>query len=212
MRGKANPSTALFVDDNSMIKNYAQGKVVSSKKIQYYDGKKISEGFWACHIWDRLEDETLTNTDNSLFSFIPNIVWLPKELSRLTDHVPIVKDVLKQLSVHIYGQLRMPNQALQSIVDESWEKLSNSRYNQVIPKSALPAIDDFNTMIIPDRTISRKVRKLKKYTKGLLEHGHGRIVPPDSQVHKYGRTIVDTDMSSALTLGQWLEGYLNALQ
>ena len=94
-------------------KNYAQGKLVSSKKIQYYDGKKISEGFWACHIWDRLEDGTLTNKDNSLFSFIPNIVWLPKELSRLTDHVPIIKDVMKQLSIQLYGQLKMPNQALQ---------------------------------------------------------------------------------------------------
>jgi len=211
MRGKANPLTAFLVDDNSMIKNYAQGKVVSSKKIQYYDGRKISEGFWACHIWDRLEDNTLTNTDNCLFSFIPNIVWLPKELSRLTDHVPIIKDVMKQLSIQLYGQLKLPNQALQSIVDESWEKLLKSNHNQVIPKSALPAIDEFNTMMISDSTISRKVRKLEKYAVGLLEHGHGRIVPPSSQVHKYGRTIVNTDVSAALALGQWLEGYLNAL-
>jgi hypothetical protein len=118
---------------------------------------------------------------------------------------------MKQLSIQLYGQLKMPNQALQSIVDGSWEKLLKSEYNQVIPKSALPDIDEFNTMTIPDRTISRKVRKLEKYAEGLLEHGAGGVVPPDSQVHKYGRTIVNTDESAALTLGQWLEGYLNAL-
>ena len=212
LRGKANIDTALLIDDNSMIKNYAKSKVVFSKNISYYEGKKMDEGFWACHIWDRLDDGSLTNLDNRLFSFVPNIVWLPKELSRLTDHVPIIKDVMKQLSLHLYRELNLKNPDLQRIVDESWSKLEKSGYNKIIPLSALPDISDYNTMLIPDSTINRKVKKNKKFATGLLEHGMGHPVPLDSQVHKFGKSISTiTNLAAATEIGTFLEAYLNAL-
>ena len=120
-RGHANTETALLVDDNSYVKNYATGKTVSSNKISYYDGKVLKSGFWACHIWDRIgPTNRLSNTDNTLFTFIPNLVWLPKEFSRLSD-IPgsPIKDILKQLSMNLYRDLKMESTMLQSIVYES---------------------------------------------------------------------------------------------
>jgi hypothetical protein len=211
LRGQANPISALMIDDNSMVKNYATGKVVSSHKISYYQGKTMGNGFWACHIWDRLADGSLSNVDNSLFTFVPNLVWLPAEFSRLTDHVPLIKDVMKQLSLNLYKDVKFSNSDLEIIVDNSWNKLLERNHNEIIPKNALPHIDEYNLMQINDATIAKKIRKNKKYAEGLIEHGRGNLVPVDCQLHKYGRTIDLTNSTSALEVGTWLEGYLNAL-
>tara|TARA_S200000501_G_scaffold368603_1_gene406692 strand:+ start:148 stop:990 length:843 start_codon:yes stop_codon:yes gene_type:complete len=210
-RGQAHKKSALLIDDNSYVKNYAKGRVVSSRKVSYYDGKKMDSGFWACHIWDRLADGSLSNVDNSLFTFVPNTVWLPKEFSRLTDHIPIIKDVMKQLSVNLYKNIKFSNPDLELIVENSWKKLLEGSHSKIIPENALPHIDEYNLMQIEDSTIDIKIRRNKKYAKGLIEHGLGNLVPDDCKENKFGNSIHSTDRKTALDVGTWLEEYLNAL-
>lgn len=214
-RGHANKETALLIDDNSYVKNYATGKIVSSDKISYYDGKALKSGFWACHIWDRIGPSMeLSNKDNTLFTFIPNLVWLPKEFSRLSD-IPgsPIKDILKQLSLNLYRDLKMESPLLQSIVDESWDKLLETPHNNIIPKNSLPKTEDYNLLRIPEKTIQKKKIRHHDISEALIAHGSGHSIPHhcNPKSHTYGSMIDQTEQTAALNLGTWLKKYLQSL-
>ena len=217
VRGQANPSTALLVDDNSYVKNYMNGstKFISSKKISYYNDKQLvsGSGFVACHIWDEVGHGKAKATGNhKLFSFIPNIVWLPQDVAYLTD-IPgsPIKDILKQLSVNLYHGEKMANTDLQLIVDTSWEKLLEIPHNQLIPIKAIPNRDEYNLMKGFDSAIKNKISRHKVFAEALIEHGTGRPISPHLIKKTYVETMHLADPAKAHALGLWLEGYLNAL-
>ena len=217
VRGQANPSTALLVDDNTYVKNYMNGgtRFISSKKISYYNDKQLvsGSGFVACHIWDEVGPGKAKATGiHEIFTFIPNIVWLPQDVAYLTD-IPgsQIKDILKQLSVNLYHGEKMAKTDLQLIVDASWEKLLEIPHNQLIPKKAIPNRDEYNLMKGFDSAIDNKISRHMGHAEALIEHGNGRPIPPHLNTNKYVGTMHLTDPAKARTLGLWLEEYLNAL-
>jgi hypothetical protein len=67
-----------FTDDNSLIKGiYKKMRVIG--KHNPYGESIINSGLVCCHVWPG------TTKDPQLFSFIPNLIWVPKSLSRYTD-------------------------------------------------------------------------------------------------------------------------------
>lgn len=67
-----------FTDDNSLIKgSYKRMRVIG--KHNPYGESIITSGLVCCHVWPS------TTKDPQLFSFIPNLIWVPKSLSRYTD-------------------------------------------------------------------------------------------------------------------------------
>jgi len=90
-----------FTDDNSLIKGLVLRKPLSPQNNPY-GGAKISSGLVCCHIWAGTTGSPL------LFSFVPNLVWLPKSLAPFSDAhqdaVPHpIHDALKQASLDRYG-------------------------------------------------------------------------------------------------------------
>jgi len=67
-----------FADDNSLLKSTFKNLSISGDHNPFGIGK-ISTGLVCCHIWPNTTGNPL------LFSFLPNLVWLPKSLSRFTD-------------------------------------------------------------------------------------------------------------------------------
>ncbi len=67
-----------FADDNSLLKSTFKNLTFSGANNPY-GSKKISSGLVCCHIWPNTTGNPL------LFSFLPNLVWVPKSLSRFTD-------------------------------------------------------------------------------------------------------------------------------
>jgi len=67
-----------FADDNSLIKSTALNRSLSPDSNPYGNAK-ISRGLVCCHIWAGTTSEPL------LFSFVPNLVWLPKSLASYSD-------------------------------------------------------------------------------------------------------------------------------
>lgn len=67
-----------FTDDNSLIKgSYKKMRVIGKRNP--YGESIITSGLVCCHVWPH------TTKDAQLFSFIPNLIWVPKSLSRYTD-------------------------------------------------------------------------------------------------------------------------------
>jgi len=86
-----------FTDDNSLIKQIHKGKRVHPSGSPYQDSK-LSTGMVCCHVWSGTTQNPL------LFSFIPNLVWLPKSLAPLSDNhdgsiAHPVHDHLKRVSM-----------------------------------------------------------------------------------------------------------------
>ena len=67
-----------FTDDNSLIKAIVKGRSVMPGDGPYGDSP-LGTGLICCHVWAG------TTADPLLFSFIPNLVWLPKSLAGYSD-------------------------------------------------------------------------------------------------------------------------------
>jgi hypothetical protein len=70
-----------FTDDNSLLKAVIKGRYVGSG-VGVYGSRPLTKGLVCCHVWPG------TTTDPYLFSFVPNLVWMPKTLARFSDVLP----------------------------------------------------------------------------------------------------------------------------
>lgn len=91
-----------FRDDNSIIKKLPLTLTVHAPSRAGYDGRKPWRGFTACHIWRELEGGTIGGLDPWIYSFMPNLVWLPRPLAGLTDYHSAVQSLLKRTSYALF--------------------------------------------------------------------------------------------------------------
>src|SRR5205814_2189307 len=73
----------FFRDDNSLIKSMPFSFPVSGTENPY-NGRKIRNGFVASHGWRKIHDG-ISHGNPLTYSFIGNVVWLPKEIAPFTD-------------------------------------------------------------------------------------------------------------------------------
>ena len=95
--------SGYLTDDNSWIKGLILNRTLSPE-TNAYGGSRITRGVVCCHIWSG------TTTSPLLFSFVPNLVWLPKSLARYSDaHSAAephpIHNALKQISLERYGSI-----------------------------------------------------------------------------------------------------------
>lgn len=144
-------------DDNSLIKGIIKPLYVHGQKVKEYDGKKLANGFVACHVWrELLNGETrLASTVPSTNSFVPNLVWLPKQISKLTDREgSYAQNLLKTISYKIYFEGSDSN----SFTDEIWKFLNNPKLE---PKTKIEP-DNLNYFIAPQDWINKRKLGLTK--------------------------------------------------
>ncbi|MEV8029764.1 hypothetical protein [Cellulosimicrobium funkei] len=92
-----------FRDDNSVIKKLPLPVDVRSPQGHpYADSARLHRGFTACHIWRELADGGVGGADPWIYSFMPNLVWVPQPINSLTDHHPRVQALLKATSLSIF--------------------------------------------------------------------------------------------------------------
>lgn len=106
-------------DDNSLIKGLVRSFKVNSSRVKSYDGKKLGNGFVASHIWREIEFEgsyLISSRHYMLNSFIPNLAWLPVQISKFTDREGSVAQRLLQAISHlIYENIHMPEEISRSL-------------------------------------------------------------------------------------------------
>ena len=104
----------LMRDDNTAIKRipYSPYSLKIVSPISSMNGKKLDGGFVASHVWKELRSKPkgfhacnwgCTN------SFIPNLVWLPEQISRLTDRDDsYAQHFIQHVSYLLYRSVSLP--------------------------------------------------------------------------------------------------------
>lgn len=114
----------LLRDDNSMIKSFPRALPVASPGRAHLHGARMGTEFVAAHVWRTpIETEVLASRLPQLNSFVPNLVWLPGQIAKLTDREgSVVQETLQAMSWAIYRTAHVDSH-LRDIVEEAWNLL-----------------------------------------------------------------------------------------
>jgi hypothetical protein len=119
--GAAN-SNGFLRDDNTLLKGIVRSFAIKSPKISVYNRKTLGTGFVTSHIWGKVSiDDTsmISSRHHMLNSFVPNLVWLPVQISKLTDREgSYAQKILQSISHNIYRAISMPKE-----ISQIWEAL-----------------------------------------------------------------------------------------
>ncbi len=113
------------MDDNTLIKGIPRSlKVTGRNSGSHLIGKRIGKSFVASHIWREIEnDENLASRIPELNSFVPNLVWLPTQISKLSDiEDGVIQDMLKHATWEIYRSAPV-NPKFKEHTEAIWSKL-----------------------------------------------------------------------------------------
>ncbi len=113
------------MDDNTLIKGIPRSlKITGEKNGTHLIGKRIGKSFVASHIWREIEDhKNLASRIPELNSFVPNLVWLPTQISKLSDiEDGVIQGILKHASWEIYRNAPV-NPKYKEHTEAIWSKL-----------------------------------------------------------------------------------------
>ncbi|NIO19884.1 MAG: hypothetical protein GTN76_03880 [Candidatus Aenigmarchaeota archaeon] len=152
--GSAN-ERGFLRDDNSLIKGIVNSFTIKSIKIESYNGQKKGRGFVASHIWRIIRirnNELISSRHHMLNSFVPNIVWLPRQIAKLTDREGSpAQRMLQAISHKIYDSINMPEE-----ISGLWNYLTFPEEYKT------PEIntDDLSFFVVDEKWLNRRIKGL----------------------------------------------------
>lgn len=208
--GSANRN-GYVIDDNTDIKDFIRRFEV--KNSSYYYKHNPYTGFIACHIWEN------TTENPKLFSYIPNLVWLPTPIAGLSDKSnSYFSSLLKELSYKMYYKHEMRTDRLSKISKTIWESLDVDLLEKL-------TIEKIDIKKLPFSKVSLKEKRLviieniEKILFFINEIKSGVITetPPSKKlVHKRYLptliTLIRSEPSSIIEYQEWLIEYLYAIK
>lgn len=92
------------MDDNTLIKAIPKSLPIAGPKDSPMVGKKMGKGFVASHIWRKFdESDVLASRHPEMNSFVANLVWLPDQISKLSNKEgDLIQTLLKHAAHKIY--------------------------------------------------------------------------------------------------------------
>lgn len=185
----ASPDPAGFLrDDNSLIKNLPRSLPVSAPAQRHLNGRRMAREFVAAHVWRQTTDQgPLASRRPILNSFVPNIVWLPSQIAKLTDlEGSTVQRTLQEMSWSRYRSHAVKPH-LAAVVEDAWALLpepttfaahSFDDWNYFIPndpwmrlrQSRIRSVRDAATSLLAGKDLETKVIATR-YTEGLPHVG-----------------------------------------
>ena len=201
-----------FRDDNSLIKGIVSSMPVMSRTI-WLMGKKKGSGFTASHVWRRptnyAERRILASRMPNLNSFVPNLVWLPEQIAKLTDREgSFAQRYLQKLSRHIYGDVKVKAHARQ-LTDEVWALLPEP---DGLDEVEMPSIGDIAFFAYKDNIVTRRKKTISGVCNACQAILVGGPLPAGKLISaRYTEGLPRVSRESLIELKTWLGSYLDAL-
>jgi hypothetical protein len=197
-------SKGLMKDDNSSIKDLPKSLPIISEWKEI-NGKKLGKSWVASHVWMSMQtrDDHACEWERTN-SFIPNLVWLPSQLSKLTDRDgSYAQQFLKHISYQLYSKIRIANPMISGI----WSELKDPG---ITPESKF-SLDDLNYFDSDAEWIDDKKAKLNQELQSIL----AILDNPSASVKtiyndRYTSTLRDASKTMALSDKENLEDWIKA--
>lgn len=121
----SSPDAAGFLrDDNSLVKALPRALTIRGSRDSRLANVRMGSEFVAAHIWRQTRlPGPLASRLPELNSFVPNIVWLPRQIAKLTDREgSLIQQALQAMAVQVYRHAPV-NQAVRGHAERSWDLL-----------------------------------------------------------------------------------------
>lgn len=202
--GSAAPS-GLFRDDNSLVKGLPRTLLVRGRGLTLYDGRQIGGGFVASHVWRETEAQ-LAARHPMLYSFVPNLVWLPTDVAKLSDREgSFVQSYLQALSLKIYRRQEV-SAGVREFAEQAWAFLPAPAG---VPQQGLPNLSDLNFFMPSVGWIDRRIRRVEEVVAALdkveANEPLGHVV-----ASRYGPSLMEVPAKVRQSLRQRLAEYTGA--
>ena len=196
---------AYLRDDNSIIKKLPLTCVVSAPSGHPYRGRKPWRGFTACHIWRDLPDGTLAGADPWLYSFMPNLIWLPSWLAPLTDRQSSeVQRTLQRTSIALFRKVQVPSQ-LRPYAEYGWSRLHKPPPGYVLPTEQLAMFNPHEKFF---RNRVNYLNKIVAGTDAVLTRGS---LPAKLICSRYTEGLPRLDTAAISQFGSAMKTYRDAV-
>lgn len=121
----ASPDAAGYLrDDNSLIKNIPRSLSITAPAQKHLNGRRMATEFVAAHVWRvPVDGGVLASRRPLLNSFVPNLVWLPSQIAKLTDiEGSTVQRTLQEMAWARYRHCKV-DVHLQDVAEDAWALL-----------------------------------------------------------------------------------------
>lgn len=199
-------SEGYFRDDNSLIKGIPTALAIESR-FSGYNGARMGNGFVASHVWRSTTNGGSAPRHPLTNSFVPNLVWLPTQVAKLSDREgSFVQTYLQAISKKIYRSAPVsPHQ--ENIAADAWALLPDP---SGIPPQGLPRIEDLNFFKYTEEFFMNRSRSIRKVQELIASACRGEPGPKVSKRYNEGLMLMTS--SQLKPLNEFLIRYLHGLE
>jgi hypothetical protein len=199
-------SEGYFRDDNSLIKGIPTALAIESR-FSEYNGARMGNGFVASHVWRSTANGGSAPRHPLTNSFVPNLVWLPTQVAKLSDREgSFVQAYLQAISKKIYHPVVLSNHQ-EGIAADAWALLPDP---PGIPPQGLPSIEDLNFFECTDEFFISRLRSIRKVRDLIAAACRGESGPRVSK--RYNEGLMLMTASQLEPLNDFLSTYLRGLE
>lgn len=202
----------LLRDDNSLFKGIIKSMPVISAGDLYKE-ITLENGFVAAHIWrqtaDTLRNGELASRNPWLNTFIPNLVWLPKQIAKMTDREgDFAQQYVQALSRHIYIKCQF-KPALHKRVQALWDYLPEP---PDFAGEIFPDVSELNFFEPRENIISSRIKKIDQVASGIEKILLGQHLEKKIIASRYTNGLPLIDHNNLAYLFNNLRTYLDELK
>jgi hypothetical protein len=195
-----------FRDDNTLIKGIPSALPIDSR-FSEYDGARMGKGFVASHVWRKLTSDASASRHPLTNSFIPNLVWLPTQVAKLSDREgSFVQTYLQAISKKVYRSAPVSTHQ-QSVVVQAWDLLPDP---SGVPLQGLPRVEDLNFFGYSNDFIGNRLKSIRKVQELIAHAVCGQPGPYVSKRYNEGLQTMRPEQLEPLN--QFLCTYLAGLE
>lgn len=192
-------------DDNSRLKGLPRSLPVSAPADGKLQGARMGNEFVASHIWRETNNEgTLASRDPLLNSFVPNLVWLPRQISKLSDREGgVVQRTLQSMSWDIYRRAFVADH-LKPVVEETWTSLPQ-------PAPLARSVDhaSLNWFVADESFVLKRTAKIQGVIDALVEIEAGSLPAKKFESARYVDGITQVSTQARRQLVAHLRRYVS---
>jgi hypothetical protein len=186
-------------DDNSLVKGLPRSLTVRGPRGSHMAGARLGSEFVASHVWRLVKHDQLASRIALLNSFVPNLVWLPGQIAKLTDREGgIVQKTLQAMALAIYRRAPV-QEGLRPLVEDAWAYIPESTV-ELVPFG----VDSLNWFVPTERFYMTRATRLESVVSALDAIEAGRALPTRVVTTRYAAGLPLVDAAARASLKRFL--------